>query len=120
MERRAYLYMHIAIVLWGFTAIFGKLISLDEGLLVWYRMLISSITTGVYLYFSRGFQFPTRNQLIHLSGIGTLITLHWITFYGAIKASNVSVAFPPLLSLPHFSNPCSAVSYLVGGNCFWE
>jgi drug/metabolite transporter (DMT)-like permease len=92
MERRAYLYMHIAIVLWGFTAIFGKLISLDEGLLVWYRMLISSITTGVYLYFSRGFQFPTRNQLIHLSGIGTLITLHWITFYGAIKASNVSVA----------------------------
>lgn len=92
MERRAYLYMHIAIVLWGFTAIFGKLISLDEGLLVWYRMLISSITTGAYLYFSGGFQLPKRNQLIHLAGIGTLITLHWITFYGAIKASNVSVA----------------------------
>jgi len=41
--------MHIAIVLWGFTAILGKLISLDEGLLVWYRMLFSTVAMAVFL-----------------------------------------------------------------------
>jgi drug/metabolite transporter (DMT)-like permease len=103
MIKRAYLFMHIAIVLWGFTAIFGKLISLDEGLLVWYRMLFSALTTGLYLAFTGGVKIPGRTHVLHLSGIGGLIMLHWITFYGAIKASNVSVAISCFSSVALFT-----------------
>ncbi len=95
--------MHLAIVLWGFTAIFGKLIQLDEGLLVWYRMMFSAIATGFFLFFSGKLKALPVRQLLHISGIGLIITLHWITFYGAIKASNVSVAISCFSSVALFT-----------------
>lgn len=101
--RRAYLLMHIAIVLWGLTAILGKLIALDEGLLVWYRMLFSSLATGIYLLLGDGIKGIGKKGLLHLGGIGFLITLHWITFYGAIKASNVSIAISCFSSVAVFT-----------------
>lgn len=101
--RLAYLQMHVAILLWGFTAILGALIQLDEGLLVWYRMGISCIATAVYLGFRRQLKLPSGRMLLRLGFIGFLITLHWITFYGAIKASNVSIAISCFSSVAVFT-----------------
>lgn len=101
--RKAYLQMHIAIVLWGFTAILGKVISLDEGLLVWYRMMLSSIATFIFLLSTKKFESLTFKEIKHISGIGAVITLHWITFYGAIKASNVSIAISCFSSVALFT-----------------
>lgn len=95
--------MHIAIVLWGFTAILGKVIQLDEGLLVWYRMFFSAAAIGIFLVIKKTFQRIPFSQLKHLSLIGFIITLHWITFYGAIKASNVSVAIVCFSSVSLFT-----------------
>jgi drug/metabolite transporter (DMT)-like permease len=102
--RKAFLQMHIAIVLWGFTAILGKAIELDEGLLVWYRMFISAAAIGIFLVAKNRFEKISWGQLGHLSLIGFIITLHWITFYGAIKASNVSVAIVCFSSLSLFTS----------------
>ena len=101
--RKAFLQMHIAIVLWGFTAILGKAILLDEGLLVWYRMFISAAAIGIYLVAKKRFEKISWKLLGHLSLIGFIITLHWITFYGAIKASNVSVAIVCFSSVSLFT-----------------
>lgn len=101
--QRAYLQMHIAILLWGFTAILGKVILLDEGLLVWYRMLISAIATGIFLFYKKELKTMPLRQLFQISGIGLIITLHWITFYGAIKASNVSIAISCFSSVAVFT-----------------
>lgn len=95
--------MHIAIVLWGFTAILGKLISLDEGLLVWYRMFFSTVAMAVFLAIQkRQWKLP-QGQFMPISLIGLVITLHWITFYGAIKASNVSIAISCFSSVALFT-----------------
>lgn len=102
--QRAYLQMHIAILLWGFTAILGKVILMDEGMLVWYRMLFSSIATGLFLFFSgKIYRLPLK-QFLNISAIGLIITLHWVTFYGAIKASNVSVAISCFSSVALFTS----------------
>ena len=101
--RKAYLQMHFAILLWGFTAIFGKAISLDEVMLVWYRMLFSSVATFIFLLYIKQFQVLPRMQLLKIAGIGGLLALHWITFYGAIKASNVSIAISCFSSLALFT-----------------
>ena len=95
--------MHLAILLWGFTAIFGKLIQLDEGLLVWYRMLISSLSMLVYLLYTGRLKFNSYRELAGVAGIGGVIALHWVTFYGAIKASNVSVAISCFSSVALFT-----------------
>ena len=54
--KSAYLKMHIAIFLWGFTGLLGKLISLNEGLLVWYRLMFSSIVIGLILMIRKSIQ----------------------------------------------------------------
>jgi len=101
--RKAYLQLHLAILLWGFTAILGKLILLDEGLLVWYRMGISSISTLLFVLISKSSLKISKQEFIRLAGISFLITLHWITFYGAIKASNVSIAISCFSSIALFT-----------------
>ncbi|MBL0096284.1 MAG: DMT family transporter [Bacteroidetes bacterium] len=95
--------MHLAIVLWGFTAILGKVILLDEGLLVWYRMLLSTIATGIFLFATSKMRLLPKKQFLQIVTIGFLITLHWITFYGAIKASNVSIAISCFSSVALFT-----------------
>ncbi len=101
--RKAYFQMHIAIVLWGFTAILGKAISLDEGLLVWYRMLFSASAMFIFLKYVKKFKILPFQEIKKLAGIGLVITLHWITFYGAIKASNVSIAISCFSSVALFT-----------------
>jgi len=75
----------------GFTGIFGKLIALNEGLLVWYRVFFSFIWLFVILkLFKRG-TATTLRQKFDIAKIGMLITLHWVFFYGSIKYSNISI-----------------------------
>ncbi|REJ82468.1 MAG: EamA family transporter [Bacteroidetes bacterium] len=102
--RAAFLKMHAAIFLWGFTGLLGKLIQLNEGLIVWYRMLISSIVIAIMLYVGRSMPKLKRGELIHIGGIGILVMLHWLTFYGSIKLSSISVAMICLSSIALFSS----------------
>jgi drug/metabolite transporter (DMT)-like permease len=95
--------MHVAILLWGFTAILGKAISLDEGMLVWYRMLFSAVATFIFLLYIKQNRLLPWKEFIRVAGIGGLVALHWITFYGAIKASNVSIAISCFSSVALFT-----------------
>ena len=71
----------------GFTGLFGKLITLNEVDIVWYRMLFTSIILLVFT----GLPQIERKKLLQLGGCGALLGLHWMLFYGSIKASNVSI-----------------------------
>lgn len=102
--RKAYFQLHLAVLLWGFTAILGKLITLNELWLVWYRMIISSLTLYLYLRLTGTLQKVNKKVLLKAAGIGAIICLHWITFYGSIKASNVSVAISCFSSLALFTS----------------
>lgn len=84
--------MHIATILWGLTAIIGKLISINEFPLVWYRVFFVSILMSFMPgMFTQLKQLSKRNILI-LSGIGILLAAHWVLWYGSIKYANASVA----------------------------
>ena len=99
---RAWLQIHFCVVLWGFTAILGKLITLSALPLVWWRMLLVTVALVVWPPFWNGVrQMPGRLVVIHL-GIGALVTLHWVTFYGSIKMSNASVAATCMALSPVF------------------
>jgi drug/metabolite transporter (DMT)-like permease len=101
--KKAFIQLHIAVFLAGFTAILGKLILLNEGLLVWYRMLITSVTLGVILYFTKELQRLTIKDTARMFGVGAIVGIHWITFYGSIKYSNVSVALTCFSAIGFFT-----------------
>ena len=89
--RKAFILLHISILLAGFTGVFGKLITLNEGLLVWYRMLISGILLLIILGASKKLKTISLADFKRIAFSGCLLGLHWIFFYGSIKYSNISV-----------------------------
>ena len=87
-----YLHLHFIVFVWGFTAVIGKLITIDALPLVWYRMLMASLIILAYILI-RKFQLkvsPKTLLMLILGGI--VVSLHWVTFFMAIKVSNVSIA----------------------------
>jgi drug/metabolite transporter (DMT)-like permease len=90
--RRAQLQIHLCVVLWGFTAILGKLITLPALPLVWWRMGLVTVALALLPRVWRGLRVMPPRLLGTYAGIGVLVALHWLTFYGAIKLSNASVA----------------------------
>lgn len=87
----AYLRLHTGILLAGATGVFGRLISLSELPLVWYRMIIAAIVLWTVLIINKRFRMPCRAHLLKMTGCGILLAIHWVLFYASIKASNVSI-----------------------------
>lgn len=89
--KQAFIKLHLSILLAGFTGIFGKLITLNEGLLVWYRMLITSVLLFILLKLWKKFRVLPLQDIIRIGGVGFLLSMHWVFFYASIKASNISI-----------------------------
>lgn len=84
--------LHFIVFIWGFTGILGKLISLGSFQLTWYRTFLAAAGILIYLLFTKKSLRTDWKGLLRFAGVGSIIALHWITFYQAIKVSNVSVA----------------------------
>ncbi|MEO6455331.1 MAG: DMT family transporter [Ginsengibacter sp.] len=101
--KKAFIQLHIAVFLAGFTAILGKLITLNEGLLVWYRLLITAITLALILFFKKEIEILSFRNSVKMFFIGSIVALHWVSFYGSIKYSNISVSLTCLSAIGFFT-----------------
>jgi drug/metabolite transporter (DMT)-like permease len=90
--KKAFLQLHIAVFLAGFTGILGRLITLNEGMIVWYRLLLTAATMWVLFGLMKKLKKIPLIDILKISGVGFIAAMHWVTFYGAIKYANVSVA----------------------------
>lgn len=101
--KKAFLSLHAAIFLAGFTGILGRLITLNEGLLVWWRLFITSCTLAVIFLFTGRLQKASLSLHFRILGTGGIVALHWVFFYGSIKYANVSVALVCFSAIGFFS-----------------
>ena len=99
---KARLQIHFCVFLWGFTAILGKLITLAALPLVWWRMLLVSGTLLLVPRVWRALRVVPLRLALAYAGIGVIVSLHWLTFYGAIKLANASVAATCIAVAPLF------------------
>jgi drug/metabolite transporter (DMT)-like permease len=90
--KKALFQLHIAVLLAGFTAILGKLIDLNEGMLVIYRMLLTALFLGITLQSSGKLSWPGWAEGKKILGVGAVIAFHWVSFYGSVKYGNISIA----------------------------
>jgi drug/metabolite transporter (DMT)-like permease len=100
--RRAQLQIHFCVLLWGFTAILGKFITLPALSLVRWRVLIVALSLLLVPRVWRGLRAMRPRLLLAYAGVGILVTLHWLSFYGAIKLANASVAATCIAVAPVF------------------
>lgn len=84
--------MHIAVLLWGFTGILGRAISLDAPMLVWYRMLLTGLLMAGILTYRKQWVKIERRDMRRMALVGGLMGMHWVSFYASIKLANVSIA----------------------------
>ncbi|HEV2479227.1 MAG TPA: DMT family transporter [Puia sp.] len=101
--KKAFIHLHIAVLLAGLTGVLGRLISLNEGLLVWYRLALTAPSLWLLALLRKqgtrrrqrgpagGTVRIDRRDMWRIFGIGGIAALHWVTFYGSIKYANVSV-----------------------------
>jgi drug/metabolite transporter (DMT)-like permease len=104
MDSRAknILLMHFVILIFGFTGILGKLITIEAIPLVFWRTLIGGGAIYVWLKMRRKVSKKSTSDVLKMGGIGLLVAIHWITFFASIKISNVSVALTMLATSPMF------------------
>ncbi len=102
-HRRAYLELHIAVLLFGFTAILGDLIQLSALMTVWWRVLITSISLLFLIRFGRQLKQIPRKNILQFMSIGVLVALHWLCFFGSIKYSNASICLICLATTSFFT-----------------
>ncbi|MDX1911040.1 MAG: EamA family transporter [Saprospiraceae bacterium] len=99
---RAYLALHFCVLIWGFTAILGKLISLQALPLVWWRVVLCCAAL-LLLVPRRQYKDIGTRRYLYMLGIGMLVGTHWLCFYGAIKLSNASVAVATMATTSFFA-----------------
>jgi len=90
--KKALIQIHLAVLLWGFTGVLGRAITLDAPVLVWYRMLFTALFMAVILFYRKQWVSIQKKDMRQLALVGGLMGLHWVAFYGAIKLANASIA----------------------------
>ncbi|MBP1841364.1 DMT family transporter [Formosa algae] len=99
-----YLHMHLLVFIAGFTAILGELITIDAIPLVWFRMLMATGLMYAYIRFKKIPIKVSPKTIARFSFAGIIIALHWITFFGAIKVSNISITLSMVSSGAFFAS----------------
>lgn len=105
------LHLHLIVFIWGFTAILGKLISLDALPLVWWRMSLAVVLIFGYIYYRKSSFKIARKDIILLIVSGLVIAMHWITFFKAIKVSNISITLACLSTGAFFTSILEPIFY---------
>ena len=99
-HRRALFELHACVVLWGFTAILGKLITLPALELVWWRMLLVTLALACFPRVWRAMKLIPPRQMLMFAGVGAVVALHWLAFYASVKLANASVAATTMALAP--------------------
>lgn len=108
---KSYFHLHLIVFIWGFTAVLGKLISLQALDLVWYRMIFAVGFMAIYIVYSKqSLKIPLKVFMgFMISGI--IIAAHWFTFYEAIKVSNISITLACLSTGAFFASLLEPIFY---------
>jgi len=90
-KNKDFIKLHFIVLIWGFTAILGSLITIPSVEIVFYRTLLSAIGLGIVLFWRKiPFSVPKKALPIILF-TGVMIGFHWIFFFAAARVSTVSV-----------------------------
>ncbi len=95
--------LHVSIFLFGFSALFGKAISLSPIVIVFGRTFVAAITSYLILkYLKQSYKLNTKNDYLFLCSIGILFAVHWFTFFKSIQVSSVAIAVLTFSTYPAF------------------
>jgi len=99
-----YIQLHVAVFLYGLTAILGDLILIPAASLVWWRVVITSVSLLFLIRFGADLWSIPRKLIFKTMGVGVIVGIHWVAFYGSIKYANASIALIALSTTTLFTS----------------
>ena len=90
--------LHFIVLIWGFTAILVALIPLEAIPLVWFRVMIASVTIFLFAKIRKIDLIINKLTFVKFFIGGVIIALHWATFFSAIKVSTISITLVTMSS----------------------
>lgn len=101
--KNAFIQLHISILLAGWTGIFGKLLALSPGLIVFWRIVIAGGALWLWAWLTKRLEAVSTRDKIGILLVGALLAFQWTLFYASIKASNVSIGVVAFSSIGFFT-----------------
>lgn len=101
--KKAFLQLHLSVLLAGWTGIFGKLITISPGFIVLWRIIIAGTLLWGWLALRRTIEYVRPKDRLGIMAVGALLMIQWTLFYAAIKASNVSITIVTFSSMGFFT-----------------
>jgi drug/metabolite transporter (DMT)-like permease len=102
-NKKAYIELHTAVFLFGFTGILGQLIELNSNILVWHRLWMAAIGMLGYVLLIGKWRLLSGKEIVRITAVSSVIVVHWLLFYGSIKLASVSVAMICLSTIALFT-----------------
>jgi drug/metabolite transporter (DMT)-like permease len=107
---RDYFHLHFLVVLWGFTAILGLLISLPPVELVFMRTLVACAGLFVINYTRKKSLFVGKNNILSYLATGIIIAAHWMLFFGSARISTASVCLAGMATTSFWTSLIEPIS----------
>jgi drug/metabolite transporter (DMT)-like permease len=103
MPKRPLLLLHFLVLIWGFTAVLGLKIEASTVVMLVYRTLFTVFGIAVVMVIKqkniqtlkRIFNYPVIPAL----GVGIVLGIHWMLFFGSARVSNASVSLAGLATM---------------------
>jgi drug/metabolite transporter (DMT)-like permease len=100
---RHLLQIHLAVVLFGFAGLFGKLLTLSPHVIVFGRVMFAALTLGAAALVWRDILGPLpRRGLRAFLALGVLLAVHWTTFFQSVQTCGVALALITYSTFPVF------------------
>lgn len=95
--------IHLAVLLFGLSGLFGKLLTLSPTIIVLGRVFFSSIFLFIFiLYFKKDMKLKEKKHYLYLLMMGVILALHWSSFFKSIQVSTVAVGLLTFSTFPVF------------------
>jgi drug/metabolite transporter (DMT)-like permease len=88
---RSYLHLHFLVLIWGFTAIVGLMVTISPAALVFYRTLFAATGLGLIIFFKQKTFKTGSADLLRMLAVGFVLSAHWMLFFASARVSTASV-----------------------------
>lgn len=102
-QKKSLLLVHIAVMGFGLSGLFGKLVAQPAIVISWGRVFCSSIFLfALFKLRKQPVKLRDRRDFLFMIGAGVILAIHWTTFMQSIQVSTVAVGTLTFSTYPLF------------------
>jgi drug/metabolite transporter (DMT)-like permease len=93
--------LNVGIIFISTSGILGRYISMPPPITIWFRCFLAAIFLGLFIWYKKmDLRITTKKDFNTIVLSGLLFGVHWVTYFYALKLSNVAIGMLSLFTFP--------------------